>query len=208
MSDDRRPPMDAATSESLLERVRRMDPEGWEELLRRYRGIVLGVAIHSGLSVADAEDVAQDVFACMHRHPPGPSPRPGSFRAWLYELIRWRIRDRRRAGMIPESVPIRGDDDTGTSPAEQVPAEDELGRIWDREWRLGMVEAALTRLSRKVAAQHFQIFELCDRQGWKPRRVASEMGVPLATVYVVRHRLGKLFRQEVERLEHQAATCA
>jgi RNA polymerase sigma-70 factor (ECF subfamily) len=78
---------------SLLERVRRHDPEAWRRLVGLYRPLVLAWCTRGGVSATDAEDVAQEVFTAAaaalerFRH-----DRPGdTFRGWLRAITRNQI---------------------------------------------------------------------------------------------------------------------
>ena len=89
------------TSCTLLSRVRQGDPEGWQRLLAIYRPFVVGRVIRSGLSGADAEDVAQEVFAAVAKSI-GLFRRDGandSFLKWLQTITSSKLADfhRRRA---------------------------------------------------------------------------------------------------------------
>ena len=65
------------------------------------------------------------------------------------------------------------------------------------------MESAIDRLRRRVKPKHFQIFELYNLRNWKPEAVARELGVSRIQVYLVHHRLTKLLKQEIERLNRQ-----
>jgi DNA-directed RNA polymerase specialized sigma24 family protein len=82
-----------ATPLSLLERVRRHDPQAWHPLVGLYRPLVLAWCARGGVSASDAEDVAQEVFTAAaaalgrFRH-----DRPGdTFRGWLRAITRNQI---------------------------------------------------------------------------------------------------------------------
>ena len=133
-------------------------------------------------------------------------PARGSFRGWLLNLTRWRIADKFRARkphekQSPSPSAASGDDGTGT--IERVPAADENDAIWEQEWQHSLIDTALARLARRVPAKQFQIFDLYRRQDWSVLRVARELGVNPATVYVVSHRLTKQLKAEVARLSAQ-----
>jgi hypothetical protein len=45
------------------------------------------------------------------------------------------------------------------------------------------------------------LFEMASRQGLPVNRVASSLGISLAHAYVIRHRLNKMLREEIRRME-------
>lgn len=173
-----------------------MDPDGWEELYRRYRQMIEHRATGAGLGRADAEDVVQAVFTAIARTPPGPSRRPGEFRAWICEQTRWRIIDKLRE---VHRVPIPADAPAGADPEQspigRVPAADEFSRQWNEELARHVREVALRRIAAEITPEHLQIYQLTEEQGWPIRRVAAQFHVASATVYVIRHRVGARLRE-------------
>lgn len=176
-----------------------MDPDGWEELYRRYRLMIEVRAARAGLNPADAEDVVQIVFASVAHTPPGPSPRPGAFRSWLCEQTRWRIFDKlREIGRHPSSSTSSAapGDPHGApaSPLDTLAARDEFIRQWDAEFITHIREMAQRRIATEVTPEHLQIFQLTEEQGWPVGRVARQFQIAPATVYVIRHRIGNRLR--------------
>jgi RNA polymerase sigma factor (sigma-70 family) len=189
------------TSATLLDRVRELDPDGWEEFYRRYRGMIINLAVEAGLSRDEAEDVAQEVFSSVSRNPPGPSPRPGSFRAWLKGLTHWRIIDRFRWRLPKGTVPLQTGNETDTGTAELIPDIDRLGKAWDQDWQRCLMDLAFSRLRQQAPVQHFQVFELSEKQGWPAARIARELELNIATIYVIRHRMKRLLQRELKALQ-------
>jgi RNA polymerase sigma-70 factor (ECF subfamily) len=63
------------------------------------------------------------------------------------------------------------------------------------------MESALQRIKRRVPMEQYQMFDLFVIKGWQARDVARTLGVTIAHVYVVKHRLSKLLRAELHALE-------
>ena len=85
-------------SDSLLQRVKGRDEEGWRRLTDLYGPLVYGWCRRKGLSAEDAADVVQETFSAVYggigrfrRDRPGDS-----FLAWLRSIARNKIRDRFR----------------------------------------------------------------------------------------------------------------
>jgi len=196
------------TRASLLFRVReKADGASWDEFHRLYRRLIYGRARRSGLSHADAEEVAQDVFVRVAEKIGDfdLNPDRGSFRGWLMKLTRWRIADKFAA--LPKSArpapPKRDTTGRSTATIERIPAPGDDEDEWDREWKQHILDAAFERLARQVKPRHFQVFDLYVRQRWPVLRVAAELGTNPASVYVVSHRLTKQLKAEVEKLRRQ-----
>lgn len=208
MEPDPAQPSSLHTRPTLLFRLRDWrDETSWSEFYRLYRNFVYGLARRGGLSHVEAEEVAQEVFVRVAETIKDfeSDPARGTFRGWLARLTRWRIADKFRgrprdaAGAGPSRGP-EADDRTRT--IERI-ADDKtaaLDAASEEEWQKHVFDAALGRLARRVPAKHFQIFELYTRQGWPVSRVARELGVGSASVYVISHRLTKQLKAEVAML--------
>ncbi|MBI2511725.1 MAG: sigma-70 family RNA polymerase sigma factor [Opitutae bacterium] len=208
MASDIPPPSTLRTRPTLLFRLRDWNDEAsWTEFYRLYYQFVYGCALRSGLGHADAEDVTQDVFKRVAQtvHEFEADPARGSFRGWLLNLTRWRINDKFRARRPHERYAAPPSEDDRTATVERLPDDVDVNAAWDEEWQHQVLEAALARLARRVPAKHFQIFDLYRRQDWPVLKVARELGVNAASVYLISHRLTKLLKAEVELIRVRLA---
>ena len=196
------------TRPTLLFRLREWeDGASWGEFNRLYRRLIYGRARRAGLAHADAEEVAQDVFKRVAETIKefDLDPNRGSFRGWLMKLTHWRIADKfadRPPAERQQSARAEGDRDS-TATIERVPSPAEEEDEWDIEWQRHILAAAVERLARKVQPRHFQVFDLYVRQQWPVLRVARELGINPASVYVIGHRLTKQLKAEAEKLQGQ-----
>lgn len=197
------------TRPTLLFRVQQsQDPVAWEEFHRLYRRLIHGRARRSGLSHADAEDVAQDVFQRVAESIKDfdLNPDRGSFRGWLMKLTQWRIADKFESlNRQPKHSPSTHspEDTLRTATINRVPSPEAEEDEWDREWQEHVLSAAIERLARQVKAKHFQVFDLYVRQQWPVLKVAAQLKVNPASVYVISHRLTKQLKEEVAKLQKQ-----
>ena len=194
---------------SLIERLRDLDDQaGWREFFDTYWKLIYGAAIRAGLSDQEAEDVVQETVIGVARKMESfrYDPAVCSFKGWLMHVTRCRIADqfRRRPQNVPLASP--GADST-TEPSLNVrdPAADVLEGIWDEEWQKNLVDVAMERIRRSANPEHYQIFHLHAVKGLGVRDVAKLTGASLAKVYVSYHRIAKLVKAEVRRLEQTAA---
>ena len=192
------------TRASLLARLGQSDDDiSWREFIERYWRLIYQAALREGLSDADAQDVVQEVVLQVSRQIGGFRYDPErSFKGWLLRTTHWKVMDvhRRRMRGGGRHAADAGEHEVRLEEAS-VPAE--LEARWDSEWEFALMQAGLASLRREVRAEHFQVFDLLVLQGRPPVSVSSALGVSLATVYVVKHRLGKMLRAEIERLrEH------
>ena len=80
-----------------------------------------------------------------------------------------------------------------------------LEAIWEREWEEHLVATALERLKQQVSAAQYQIFHLHVIKQYKPEEVARAAKVKVDNVYLVKHRLGKQFKNIITELEKETA---
>lgn len=204
------PPSTLRTRPTLLFRLRDwQDEASWTEFYRLYYQFVFGFARRAGLSHADAEEVAQDVFKRVAEtvHEFEADPARGSFRGWLLNLTRWRITDKFRARKPHERPGGASLFDVSDQLAriERLPDGADVNAAWDEEWRRHVLDAALARLARRVPAKQFQVFDLYKRQDWPVLKVARELGVSVAAVYLIGHRLTKQLKTEADAISSRLA---
>jgi RNA polymerase sigma factor (sigma-70 family) len=198
------------TRHSLIERLRDLDDQpSWREFFDTYWKLIYGAAIRAGLNDQEAEDVVQETVIGVARKMPEFQYHPDvcSFKGWLMHVTRCRIADRfrrRRTQNVPLAAP-RADTTADIALNLPDPAADVLEGIWNEEWQKNIVDVALERVRRRSNPEHYQIFHLHAIKGLGVRDVARLTGASLPKVYVTYHRIAKLVKAEVRRLEQTAA---
>ena len=197
------------TRQSLLSRLRDCeDQEGWREFFDTYWRLIYRVARQAGLDDPSAQDVVQTTFIYLSRRM-GKfryDAARGSFKSWLRRVTRSRISVfRRRAEAKEPPLPEVALEDGENSVWDTIPdpAADVLDEVWQREWEENLVQAALRRIRPKVSGQQLMIFEMAALAAVPLKQVARKLDVSLMQVYLARHRVGKLFKAEVERLRRE-----
>jgi RNA polymerase sigma-70 factor (ECF subfamily) len=194
------------TRRSLIERLRDLgDQPSWREFFETYWKLIYGAAIRAGLSDQEAEDVVQETVIGVARKMESfrYDPSVCSFKGWLMHVTRCRIADqfrRRRPQNVPLAAP-RADTTAETTLNLHDPAADVLEGIWNEEWQKNLVDVAMDRVRRRANPEHYQIFHLHAVKGLGVRDVAKLTGASLPKVYVTYHRIAKLVKAEVRRLE-------
>lgn len=192
---------------SLIQRLKTWDDqESWKDFFETYWRLIYGVAVKSGLTNSEAEDVVQETIISVSKKIGDfkADPAAGSFKAWLMNLTRWRIVDQVRK-RTPE-VPYPKHQQTERTPltAQQPdPSGLELERIWEEEWNSNLIKAALEKVQAQANARHYQVFYLHVIQEFSPEKVATITGVSADQVYVIKHRFLPLFRAAIEQVENQ-----
>ena len=194
------------TSYGLLSRLENWDDhESWNVFFETYWRLIYSLAIRSGLTVAEAEDVVQETVICVAKDLPKfqRDRKRGTFKGWLRNVARWRIADqlRKREATMRKQADERHDENglaLEDIPDSAVPA---VELHWEQEWQANLLRAALDRIKRKVKEEHYQIFDLYVIKEWPVEKVAKRLGVSVSQIYVAKHRLTALLKKEIQLLE-------
>ncbi len=68
------------------------------------------------------------------------------------------------------------------------------------EWENHLFDRAMMWLRGRVEEKHFQAFDLYPVRGWPVGEVARGLGYSRGRVYLIKHRLAGLLKQELQRL--------
>ncbi len=197
-SDDSLP-----TRASLLGRVRSGDdPAGWEEFYRTYRGLIHGFARKCQLSEEEAQDVVVTTMESMVGALPEFQYDPARcrFKTWLLSVARSRIGDVRRKRARNPARTDRALPESLTAGLDQLPDREssDQEQLWEEEWQRHLLDTAAERLKKTVQPLHFQVFYLCVLKEQPAAEVAQTVGVNIAHVYLISHRLKKQFGRILE----------
>jgi len=205
-----------ATRHSLLNRLKNWgDQTSWQDFFDTYWQLIYNVAVKAGLSDAEAQEVVQETVIAVARKIGEfkADPAHGSFSAWLMQLTRWRIADQWRKRQVASAHNVAGagdwrsdvrSDDTGsTGPIERVPDPGSMApdAVWQEEWEKHLMATALERVKRQVSARQFQMFDLHVLQKQSVQDTARTLQASVASVYMAKHRVARLVKKEVRKLE-------
>jgi len=174
-------------------------------------------AIQAGLTSTEADEVVQETAIAMARHLPEYryDPKVCRFKTWLLNQTSWRIKDqlkkrRRDEGLAGGPPELPSDDAARTATINRVPdpGAANLDALFEKEWRKNLFIAALGRVKEKFSLKQFQIFDLVVLKEWPAAEVAKSLGVSLANVYVIRHRISTAIKKETKHLESQLEQAA
>lgn len=205
----------ARTRKSLIERLADWeDQRTWEEFYQTYWRLIYSVSVKAGLSREEAFDVVQEtVLAVAKQWKKGQvyDPEKGSFKTWLMNITRWRISDQFRlkqrnpAAMNQAGgTPGADGDDRRTGTIERLEGEngaDVLDQVWEREWMSNLTDVALQRVKKLVSPNQYQIFHAYVVKEWEVAKVVKELGVSQSQVYLAKHRIGAMLKEEIEKLK-------
>ena len=196
------------TRQSLLSRLRRWeDHESWQEFFYTYWKLIYRTAVRAGLSDAEAQEVVQETVINVARKIEGfrYDPRKDSFRGWPLQLSRRGIqkqfyRRQRAQGKNSKYCDI----DPWSGLADETPDPvSQLESVWNEEWEQNLMDAAITRVKKRVAPEQFQIFNFHVLKNMPAQQVAQTLKINVARVYLAKYRLVKMLRQEIKRLERK-----
>src|SRR5262249_53403411 len=127
----------------------------------------------------------------------------GSFKSWLLNLTSWRISDQLRKRR--SSVPLQeraSPTATETMRSEEIadPASLDWQKNWDQDWEQNLMQAAIQRVKNRVNSKAYQMFDLHVFKEWPISRVARAFQVNQAKVYLAKHRVSGLIKEEVRKL--------
>jgi RNA polymerase sigma-70 factor (ECF subfamily) len=189
---------DSQTSISLMDQLRQSprNAEAWDRFIRRYRPQIYGWCRTWGLQEADAEDVAQEVIAKLaSKMASFQYDRSRCFRAWLKTITQRALSD-----FIANRSRVVGDQSI-TLLLENLEARADLERrieeIFDRE----LLELAISRVRARIAPSTWDAFRLLTFEGRSGAEAASLLQIPVASVFVAKHRVSKMLKEELAQLE-------
>jgi RNA polymerase sigma factor (sigma-70 family) len=195
------------TRASLIEQMRDHDDrDSWREFFNRYWKLVYGLAIKSGLTEGEAEEVVQETMVAISKNLDEYQYKPQecSFKSWIFKMAKWRIIDQIRKRPPNFIKPNRAASKTDRTPTVERVANDgppHLERIWEEEWQHNLMDVALDRVKQKVSIKEFQIFDLYVLKAWPVSEVSKMLHVSAAHAYVTKHRISGLIKKELKKLE-------
>jgi len=191
------------TRESLLSRLKDWgDQQSWRDFFDTYGRLIHGLAVKSGLTEAEAQDVLQETLLSVAKEMPDfkYNRAVGSFKGWLLQITRWRIADQ-FAKRQPRRPARKNPDATDTVERLPDPASYRLESLWEEEWQRNLLSAALARVKRQVHPKQYQMFDLYVTQQWPMGSVTGTLGVNVAQVYMAKYRISGLIKKEIRTLE-------
>jgi RNA polymerase sigma factor (sigma-70 family) len=201
---------DVRTRPSLLQRVRDWsDDASWREFFATYSRLIYSMALKSGLTDTEAEDVTQGTMVSVASaiRDFQYNREVGSFKRWIGNQAMWKIHDQLRRSqrdlkIIRPRKSTATADRTGT--VQELPDErNNLELFFDHDWDEVVAATAVSRVKAKVKPKHFQMFDLYAVKQWPLRRISRTLGVSIAQVYLVKSRIALMLKQETKQVKAQ-----
>jgi RNA polymerase sigma-70 factor (ECF subfamily) len=174
---------------SLLIRLRdHQDRQAWTQFVEVYAPLIYGYARKRGLQDADAADITQTCLrqVAVHIGSLEYDPRRGTFRGWLFTIVRNRLRD-----FFDSPRLCHGTNDPSIQRVldmQAAPEPDEADE-WEREYRCGLFAWAADRVRPRVQESTWQAFWMTAVEGKSGKEAAGTLGLSIAAVYLARSRI-------------------
>lgn len=195
----------AATSPSLINRVRRFESDAWVRLSALYGPMVYGWCRRAGLQSNDAADTVQEVFRSVFQgiaqfRGAAESQSGGSFRGWLWVITRNQVRlSVRRSAGVPQAV---GGTDAQIRFAEHADAATvvDLNELEpDAEaTRTRLLHRALDLVRADFNDSTWTAFSRVTLQGHSIQEVAADLGLSENAVRQAKFRVLRRLREELD----------
>ncbi|MBL0922201.1 MAG: hypothetical protein IBJ10_08755 [Phycisphaerales bacterium] len=182
------------TTTTILQRLRDFDDPAWEAFVLRFRRPVEAFARERGLTLGEAEDVAQDtLLAFANAYRQGRYSREsGRLSSWLFGIAQNKVRESRRRS-------VRG----AAQPLPDLLDESEQA-AWEDAWRRETLAVCLERVRAEVDQRTFDAFEGYAIRNRPAAAVAHDLGVTRNAVFIAKHRVlsrVRELRREYEEID-------
>lgn len=183
------------------------DQKTWDEFYKTYWKLIYSVGLKAGLRSEEAFDLVQETILSIAKQSQKNmyDPEKGSFKSWLMNMTRWRLNDqlRKRKKDTAMNIPEWSDEGRKTSVIDSLEDTNTptLERLWNAEWNNNLTSAALVRVKDQVSPKQYQIFDYHVLREWSVAKVQERLGVSVSQIYLNKHRVGKVFKKELQRLQ-------
>jgi RNA polymerase sigma factor (sigma-70 family) len=179
----------------------------WRQIYEQFGPAILAYARRGGLNEHSAEDVLQEVMTtvirCQHTGAGGYDPGRGPFGAWLWGIIRNRVRSVRREDK--KEIPASEISDVRCSEAKAgcsttFAALDEFEQTEEGQWKRALLAAAMHRMKQRVTSRNFSIYKELLNETSNASALAERHNMEANAVYAVKHRCEEILLAEARAL--------
>ena len=179
--------MGFTTRESLLARINAGDEMGWREFAKTYAPLIRIRGKGHNLRGHELDDLLQDVLLSMLNSSKTfkYDKTKGRFQHFLRSVIDHKAFDilrKRRDGKILSGT-------EGEEVVNAMPADDSMELTWEAEWRIHVLNLAMTQLRLEVAHDTYQAFDFYAIKGKSAESVAKFLGMTKGNVYLAKNRV-------------------
>ncbi len=189
------------TRKSLLVRLRDSShDEAWNEFVAIYEPLIYRLARARGLQFADAQDLAQEVFAAVGKAIDrfDPDSDRGSFRGWLFRIARNLM-----VNFLTRQKDPKGTGDTATMQLleGQVADDGEAATLFGLEYQREIFRWAAEQTKPQFTEETWRAFWLTGVEGESIEDVARMLGKSPGAVRIARCRVLAKLKKRAERFD-------
>ncbi len=181
----------------------------WRRIFDQFGQAILAYARRRGLSDHSAEDVLQEVMTALIRYQHGLEPGPcrdrGSFQAWLWGVIKNRLRSVRRSDEKEPTLPIAGSLQGETQENRCMPPDGsemppDRAELEEREWHRAMLAAAMKKVQDRVSSTNFAIYQALLEEKASAVELATVHAMKPNAIYQVKARCEEMIIREAQTM--------
>jgi DNA-directed RNA polymerase specialized sigma24 family protein len=186
--------------------------DSWQRLYAGWNDVIVAFCLRQGLNHQSAQNVFQESMITLLRSYQGQAAgydsRQGSFQAWLWGVVRNRIKSERRRHnkeiLVATAQETRNGERSGLLPEACEPAVD-CARAEAEQERQAVWVAALQRVRQRVKSENFEIYAALLKQSSPPEALARKHGKTVNNIYAIKHRCDELLITEARAIRKQQA---
>ncbi len=178
---------------TLLEHLRgpSCPEEHWGRFIDLYSPLLFEWTRRNGVPASDAADLVQNVLVTLIKQLPTFERRPGgSFRGWLFTVLRNSWIDDRRSKARQPAIAIGADPNLQESP-------DPVEELTETEYRDYLIRRMLRVIQRDFPERTWRAFWEHVVEGRPASEVAASLGTSANAIYLARGRILQRLRQEL-----------
>jgi RNA polymerase sigma factor (sigma-70 family) len=180
----------------------------WRRIYDQFGNAILAFARRRGLNDHSAEDVLQEVMVALIRCQLQPAnaynPNAGSFQAWLWGIIRNRVRSVRRKDdkeeVLPASASAASTEQVVRSLPEGAQPPHDFEQSEEAQWQHALFAAALRKVEARVTPENFSIFAALLEERATIEELALTHAKKPNAIYALKHRCEEMLLVEARAL--------
>ena len=185
------------TNPSIFLRLNRADTTmrelAWQEFHQRYAAIIAGFARQLGLSIADIDDVVQDVMLGFYATSPTfvYDPAKGRFRSYLKRCTFHAVQRRRGRDAKFKGLPLA-----------QIELESlEVEQVWNDVWEQEMLRRAVEEVRKEMGTtKTFRAFEMYVILDLPAQEVSQRLALHIDNVYRAKDSVTRTLREKLNAI--------
>jgi len=173
--------------------------DSWQRLYAGWNDVIVAFCLRQGLNQQSAQNVFQESMITLLRSYQGQAAgydsRQGSFQAWLWGVVRNRVKsERRRHNKEILVAPLQETRDANLSGLASELSEPPLdfGGVENEQERQALWVASLQRVRQRVKHENFEIYAALLEQSSPPAALARKYGKTVNNIYAIKHRCDDL----------------